>query len=132
MQHNFCSHSHFSQRTDRLAEILGCNLNDLPGKIGISQRSLYGYRSGKYPVTAKALRKLNAAEVAAKISNNDPGSAEHFTDPKFPGVGETACRACEDPAIYRVRRPETLENLADRVARLERIVETIRTGLDGL
>ena len=55
----------FLQRTDELAVRLGCRLLDLPVKIGISERSMFGYRSGKNPVTAKALRKLEAAELAA-------------------------------------------------------------------
>jgi SOS-response transcriptional repressor LexA len=67
MQEVFCTPTHFSQRTDFLATALCVFLRDLPGIIGISPRSMFGYRSGKYPVTAKALRKLEAAEQSAGI-----------------------------------------------------------------
>jgi hypothetical protein len=38
MQPNFCSPSQFLQRTDDLASALGCNLKELPEKMGISER----------------------------------------------------------------------------------------------
>lgn len=68
MQETICSSLQFLQRTDALASVLKCYLRDLPAKIGISERAMFGYRAGKYPVTAKALRKLQAAESAAGIS----------------------------------------------------------------
>jgi hypothetical protein len=72
MQDFFCSPSQFLQRTDALASALDCYLRDLPAKIGISERSMFGYRAGKYPVTAKALRKLEAAERAAGVASAAP------------------------------------------------------------
>ena len=67
MQDKFCSSLQFLQRTDNLTARLNCYLRDLPAKIGISERSMFGYRAGKYPVTAKALRKLEQAERDAGI-----------------------------------------------------------------
>jgi len=74
MQDKFCSSLQFLQRTDDLAHHLGCYLRDLPDKIGISERSMFGYRAGKYPVTAKALRKLESAERSAGIHSVKPPS----------------------------------------------------------
>ena len=71
MQDKFCSSLQFLQRTDDLTARLNCYLRDLPAKIGISERSMFGYRAGKYPVTAKALRKLEAAERAAGIPSEE-------------------------------------------------------------
>ena len=62
MQQDFRSSSHFSQRTEFLANQLGLMLGDVPAKMGISERMFYGYRSGKYPLTDKAWRKLEEAE----------------------------------------------------------------------
>lgn len=80
MQENICSSLQFSQRTDALASALGCRLVDLAGKIGISERSLFGYRKGDYPVTAKALRKLQSAEWDAGVRALPPNVLEDNGD----------------------------------------------------
>jgi hypothetical protein len=67
MQQKNRSPSHFSQLTEDLAARLGRQLGDLPPIIGISPRMFYGYRSGKYPITEKAWRKLAAAEDFAEL-----------------------------------------------------------------
>jgi hypothetical protein len=67
MQQHFRSYSHFSQRTEILANHLGLMLGDLPALIGVSARMFYGYRTGKYPLTDKAWRKLEAAEETAEL-----------------------------------------------------------------
>ena len=67
MQDNFRSNSHFFERTNLLASVFSVNLKELPRKIGISERMFYGYRTAKYPVTAKVWLKLEAAERAAGI-----------------------------------------------------------------
>lgn len=104
MQHNFCSSSQFLQRTDALASVLACNLNDLPEKLGISERSLYGYRAGKYTVTAKALRKLEAAERKVGITQAPPGNAEPLENPKQSGIGEITSSLSDEVAPYRVTK----------------------------
>ena len=71
MQENFRSASHFSQRTESLAVALGVHLKELPSRLGFSERMLFGYRSGKYPITGKAWRKLEQAEREARLA---PGS----------------------------------------------------------
>jgi hypothetical protein len=105
MQHKFCSPSHFLQRTDALALRAGCLLKELPAKLGISERAMFGYRSGKYPVTAKALRKLEAAERAvglaliagSSVNPNEPGVRETTHDPYAVRDEETPYRCEVDP-----------------------------------
>ena len=65
-ENNISSHF-FSQRTERLAAVMGVNIQDLPDIIGVSRRMLFGYRSGSHQVSAKALAKLEAAEEKAGI-----------------------------------------------------------------
>jgi hypothetical protein len=54
----------FLERTDALAQKLGVSIRSLPEIIGISSASLFGYRTGKLPVSRKALVKLERAEQA--------------------------------------------------------------------
>lgn len=140
MQHNFCSPLQFLQRTDALASVLACNLNDLPEKIGISERSLYGYRVGKYPVTAKALRKLEIAERTAGILAAIAENAESSANPKDPGIGIPAYAERDDsttlreehPLFTAKRGPDDLLSVLRRIANaqesiaaaLEKLVET--------
>lgn len=67
MQEKNRSSSQFSQRTENLAEKMNLLLRDLPQVLGFSERMLFGYRSGKYPITNKAWRKLEQAERTAGI-----------------------------------------------------------------
>jgi hypothetical protein len=77
MQEKNRSFSQFFYRTDLLADHFRVPVAALADKIGISERMLFGYRSGKYPISAKAWRKLEAAERAAGI-----GVAEHPPNPR--------------------------------------------------
>lgn len=88
--------------------------------LGISERMFYGYRSAKYPVTAKVAAKLEAAERAAGIS---------------PGVG------AEVPADARIEESSTFpkyaeaaaeKNLQRRVERLEVETAELRGRIAGL
>lgn len=118
----------FLQRTDDLAARLGCRLLDLPEKIGISERSLFGYRSGKNPVTAKALRKLQAAERAAGIDRaNVPATTgkESFEDYKNEGFVVR-----ESEVEYRVEKkqqifPTRLEEIRAQVAAIQEELEAM-------
>lgn len=114
MQEIICSPLQFSQRTDALASLLGCYLKDLPAKIGISERALFGYRTGRYPVTAKALRKLQAAEDAAGIRGEVP---------EMP-----AAMLREESPEYRVRQPEE-PTMVERLEILQRGYEEARAEL---
>lgn len=44
-------------------------IKDLPSMLSISARMLHGYRSGKYPLTEKAWRKLEALESESGLDN---------------------------------------------------------------
>jgi hypothetical protein len=61
----------FLRRTDRLAEVLKKQIGELPPVVGMSRASLFGYRSGKRPLTIKAFRKLEEAEKVAGIAGNE-------------------------------------------------------------
>lgn len=63
MQAKSENYSEFSDRTERLAARLEKNLNDLPPLIGISPAMFYAYRTGKYKISPKAWRKLEAVET---------------------------------------------------------------------
>lgn len=67
--------SHFSHRTEILADKLNVQLQELGRVLGVSNRMLFGYRSGSYPISDKAWRKLEAAEKAAGIGHERPQSA---------------------------------------------------------
>jgi len=127
MQDRICSPLQFLQRTDALALARSCLLKDLPEIIGISERSLFGYRAGKYPVTAKALRKLQAAEAATGISASqwkadDPATVNEDT----PAYGAKATRreAGERSIMERLEILES-DNAAMKasIARLTEIIE---------
>lgn len=113
VQDNFRSQSHFSQRTEELAARLGVLLRDLPAQLGFSPRMLYGYRSGKYPITAKAWRKLEAAERAAGITAEPPTAGGHSATPA-PTPGR-------DPASPPPPPDQALHSLARLTARLDAI-----------
>ena len=66
------------------------NLSDLPEKIGVSASMFHAYRGGKYPISPKAWRKLEAAEQAAGVvRKNDPtdsrGSTKNSEDAESAG-----------------------------------------------
>jgi hypothetical protein len=62
--------SQYSQRTEALAAKRGVLLGEIPEVLGVSARMFHGYRSGKYPISPKAWRKLEAAE--AQMENSAP------------------------------------------------------------
>jgi hypothetical protein len=59
----------YSERTEVLAKLLHLNLSELPEKMGLSSSMFHAYRSGKYPISPKAWRKVEAAERAAGIGS---------------------------------------------------------------
>jgi transcriptional regulator with XRE-family HTH domain len=76
----------FLRRTDTLAVVLGLDIGDLPERLGISRASLFRYRSGKVPISAKAFIKLAFAETEAGIAT----PLEEFLDKNFPSEGIAA------------------------------------------
>ena len=129
MQDIFCSPLQFLQRTDALASVLGCYLRDLPAKIGISERSMFGYRAGKYPVTAKALRKLEAAEQAAGISAAKPKFAVREANPKDLPTGNGE-KFSADTTLFPDAAPEDLEAARREIAMISSRLAAIQARLD--
>jgi hypothetical protein len=125
MQDKFCSPLQFLQRTDALASALGCYLKEVPEKIGISERAMFGYRAGKYPVTAKALRKLEAAEALAGIQVEDANIVSRETLKKGSEKDESAVRS-GNPNESPPPRDELLTVLTRIAEALEALVETRR------
>jgi hypothetical protein len=132
VQDHFCSPMQFLQRTDDLAARLGCYLRDLPAKIGISERSMFGYRAGKYPVTAKALRKLEAAERLAGIS--PPGQAAAAENagssgnPKNPDA-VPGKKFLVDSTLFPDSTPEDLESTRQELAQMASRVAALQARL---
>lgn len=73
----------FSDKTDQLADRLGVTLKELTDVLGISTDSLFGYRTGRLPISAKAWRKLRNAEAKAGLIS-DPNLTPPPA-PKFSG-----------------------------------------------
>lgn len=121
--------SEFSERTESLSDSTGCRLSDLPALIGISASMFHAYRSGKYPISAKAWRKLEAAErkagirpgeakaeaAAAALANNPPA------DPSARAAQATRLLDLEEKALDPAWRPGTpapsLKDTLDEPAR---------------
>lgn len=118
MQENNRSSSHFSQRTEVLAEKRGVLLRDLPAELGFSERMLFGYRSGKYPISSKAWRKLAAAERAAGI---------HPSTEPSPATEREHVRARDDTLSATAAQLAPLTSALDKIeARLDKIEAALR------
>jgi hypothetical protein len=55
---------------------MGISLRSLAPRLGLSVASLFGYRSGKIPISAKAWSKLERAEQEAKRARREAAFAE--------------------------------------------------------
>jgi hypothetical protein len=98
-------------------------LADLPLKIGVSPSMMHAYRSGKYPISPKAWRKLEAAERAAGIGGSRLPEAIAFAErsghpdnpPPFSGT-EAEIRALVREELAASTRPAfTLAQLEERM-----------------
>ena len=88
----------FSEKSEALARTLGCNLDDIPERMGVSKDMFYAYRTGRHPISRKAWRKLEAVE--ASIGNR---SGEYqIRESSVAMVGEDGPCA---PDAARVKRP---------------------------
>ncbi len=93
---------------------------------------MFGYRSGKYPVTAKALRKLQQAETAAGITHSEledadgavvreqaaPYVAKPLREPGEPTL-------MEQVASLRVCYDQTREELAEANRKLDALIDLL-------
>lgn len=93
----------FLERTDFLAESLGVSLRQLGPEIGISTASLFGYRSGKMPITNKALAKVRKAVEAVKQGKEGNGRD------LFPGGPLRVCES--EPVEYGSAKPTQLDRI---------------------
>jgi len=57
----------FSDRVEQLAAHLGIGVKETASRIGISPAMLFAYKSGKNPISGKAWRKLEEAEIRAGL-----------------------------------------------------------------
>lgn len=101
----------FLIRTDLLARKLGVNVQDLPDVIGIGRASLFCYRTGTRPITAKSWLKLEAAERAAGISHPP---------------AESPAVVCDDPADYG----RSIVDITKRLARIESMLARLLESKD--
>jgi hypothetical protein len=122
MQEKFRSFRNFLSRTDDLAANLGVKMREIPAKMGISERMLYGYRSGKYPVTAKAWAALERAERSAGIMLEPPaaqvppaGNEVRSSDPKELPAAAGEKSAGGEPGILE-------RQLAEKDRQIERLL----------
>ena len=112
--------SEYSERTEALAGRLRANLSDLPGKIGISAAMFYAYRTGKYPISLKAWRKLEAAEKAAGLTSTD----------RPPDTRQQSSFAVRDAEVEYRASPKTtfsrLDEISGAVASLQQEIDSMR------
>lgn len=120
----------FSERTDLLSERLGVSLRDLAPIIGISQAMLFGYRTGKYSPSNKALGKLMALEAKVEPESSpenmrgeihsDKSAQNQSTEPSpdYAGHVERMLAAGPDAAVKKIPSLELLERVAEDVGRM--------------
>lgn len=133
MQQKSENFSEYSERTEALARNLGVNLSDLPEKIGVSNSMFHAYRSGKYPISQKAWRKLEQAEeaharthlTAARESIEKLMATQSSSHPKQGGVGDSAHLSYAESAEGDQRRSQTAATDPVLLGVLERIAASL-------
>ena len=111
----------FAERTDILATVLDCDVQDLGEALGFSRASLFAYRAGKVNITAKAWNKLEAAEIKAGIRQSLYETRIGDSVSATPNI----VSQLDDESI--VRRMEKLEL---EVAELKAVVLKIRNAVN--
>lgn len=99
-----------------MADRLGIPVVELPEIIGVSKAMLFAYRKGKYPISWKAWRKLEAAEKEAGI-----------------GVQEENDKWTPEPGLIAEEPPDAAGVPVEcpaGIARLEAMLETVLARLD--
>jgi transcriptional regulator with XRE-family HTH domain len=118
----------FSDRTDRLADQLGISLRQLAERIGISPAMLFAYRSGKYPISRKAWKKLDQTE-----SNLEPPrSLERISEP--PSYASTAAPSAANALRAEIERAyhELLDHCDGDLRRLSWLLGRLMAPTDWL
>jgi hypothetical protein len=126
----------FLERTDKLAARMGISLRALAPSIGLSVASLFGYRNGKIPISAKGWSKLEQLEMEVQKRADAAKIAQSKANPKYSDEGFSKNMVGEDPPPYLVKgtagevtAPGAALSLDERVERLERILQTIADAL---
>lgn len=114
MQQKNQSSNVFSERTDALAATLHVSIRELAERIGISQAMLFAYRGGKYPISEKAWKKLEAAEAAANQSSYQRKSENQSV------VAENAATYGAEPA--RATFPSWWDRMPKSAGELEAVL----------
>lgn len=96
----------FFKRTEALAKALRVSQRDLPGLLGISGSSYFGYRTGRNAVSVKAWRKLEALESRSGI---EPESKR-----------DEALLLRNDAAVYHAGGPDWQRTLLEQLAEKDR------------
>ena len=126
----------FVRRTDALAHHLGAKLDDLPGFLGFSRPSLFGYRNGTRKISAKALLSLEQAEREAEIRTASSAASRASTRrlaqaAEAAGATEAEKQALFEEWVDKEKMPmvEELLHLRGEVKRLRGILDRVRSAL---
>jgi hypothetical protein len=107
----------FLKRSDDLALKLRMNLTDLARHIDLSDGSFFGYRTGRVTISAKAWRKLEAAERAAGI--------DHFTDDVVSKGGQLTRELASKPPAQDME-----SKVAEMGAKIDRLTDLVEQLLE--
>jgi hypothetical protein len=120
----------FLERTDALALELGVSLRQLAPLLDLSVASLFGYRSGKIPISNKAWSKLERKEPThedlPKISQNAKSLTKPNNPKSAPQTFSSVMRDDEMPhqANTKMLQKKGLREILERIATaLEKLVE---------
>lgn len=95
------------ERTDFLTGALGISLRALAPRLGLSVASLFGYRSGKIPISKKGWSKLEHLEKVVQKDRTPANFATSLGNPKYPvaqNPEESLSTLRDDVAVYRTAR----------------------------
>lgn len=112
----------FEERTNRLAEKVGCRLEDLTELLGFSRASLFAYRSGRNKVSRKAWRSLEEAERRVGIPVPERLELQDSYSPDVP-----QSKQCRVPGMYSDKMKHELKsnNQAELIREITKLQQTI-------
>ncbi|MBC2592680.1 hypothetical protein H5P28_00240 [Ruficoccus amylovorans] len=114
----------FSDLSDQLCGQKNLSLTELAKEADISKEMFFGYRSGKYPVTKKALAKLKSLESSLTLSPSVP------SEPRLESL-LSALPSEHRHAFFRVIYDE-LDALSKRIGDVKGFENRLRSALEGL
>ena len=111
-------------RTDKMADQLGLNVQDLQEILGMGRASIFSYRTGKRPITRRAWSKLEAAEK--KVSQKSKASIEEYQKPE--PIAESLSRQNLSSCVQE----ENLDDIHKRLLALETQVRVLTQAVGSL